>query len=251
MVRSEASVLRSRVARAALVLERHLGVPRQPAQLPTPLEMLIATILSQNTNDKNSHRAYHGLRARFRTWESLAVARLPQIRAAIRVGGMANQKSARIKQTLLRVKERFGKYDLSDLHASDDDQVIKELTSMPGVGVKTASCVLLFSMGRDIFPVDTHVHRICNRLGFVRTSSPDKTFDQMRSLFPRNKGYTFHTNLIRFGRSVCRSNNPACDTCPLFASCSFEGKTVTSKRKRSDSKANHDFMLLDNIMAKV
>jgi endonuclease-3 len=210
--------------------------------------MLIATILSQNTNDKNSHRAYTQLRKKYPSWKDLASAPLRDIRSSIRVGGMANQKSARIKRTLLTVTNRFGGYDLAPLAGMKSDEVIEELTRIDGVGVKTASCVLLFSMRRDVFPVDTHVHRLCGRLGLAPgCSTPEKTFSFMQSIFPRGRGYSFHTNLIRFGRKVCRTNNPACGSCPLYGECVFPGKAGRRGSKRHRSKANHDFMLLDHV----
>ena len=227
-----------------------MGRPTQKPVLPRPLDMLIATILSQNTNDKNSHRAYTQLRKRYPRWKDVASAPLRDVRSSIRVGGMANQKSVRIKQTLLAVRDRFGGYDLAPLEEMKSDEVMEELTGIDGVGVKTASCVLLFSMGRDVFPVDTHVHRLCGRLGLAPgCSTPEKTFFFMQNIFPKGSGYSFHTNLIRFGRKVCRSNNPACGVCPLYAECVFQGKTGRSGSKRPASKADHDFMLLDRVEA--
>lgn len=209
--------------------------------------MLIATILSQNTNDKNSHRAYTRLRKKYRRWEDVAKASIRGIISAIRAGGMANQKSVFIRGTLRQVKERFGVYDLSGLKKMKSDEVIEVLTTINGVGVKTASCVLLFSMGRDVFPVDTHVHRLCSRLGLAPgCATPEKTFWFMQDIFPKGRGYSFHTNLIRFGRRVCRSNNPACDLCPLYAECVYEGKKKVPHRG-GKSASNHDFMLLDNV----
>lgn len=208
--------------------------------------MLVATILSQNTNDKNSHRAFMKLRERFPRWEDAASAQTGSIRSAIKSGGMANQKSKRIKETLAAVKARYGVYDLSALGKKSDDKVIEELTSLKGVGFKTASCVLLFSLGRDVFPVDTHVHRICNRLGLVKTKTPEKTYESMKNIFPKGRGYAFHTNLIRFGRRICRSANPLCGICPLFHECTFSGKK-RQRRTRAASRADHDFMLLDNV----
>ena len=211
--------------------------------------MLIATILSQNTNDKNSHRAYSQLRSRFPTWKKLAQAPARSIAEAIRSGGMGNQKSARIKRTLEAVKLRFGSHSLARLGSMSDEEVIEELTALDGVGFKTASCVLLFSLGRDVFPVDTHVHRICTRLGLADGSrNPDETYHAMRDLVPKGRGYSFHTNLIRFGRLVCRSNQPLCGDCPLFHECEYPEKqrsrTMKGKRERE-----FNFMLLDNIRA--
>jgi endonuclease-3 len=208
--------------------------------------MLIATILSQNTNDRNSYRAYAELRRRFPTWQHVAAAPLTDVRAAIRVGGMARQKAVRIKETLAAVRRRYGRFDLSALRRKSNEQVMAELTSLNGVGSKTASCVLLFSFGRDVFPVDTHIHRICTRLGLVKgAATPEKTYEQMKPLVPKGKSYSFHTNLIRFGRAICRSAHPRCDVCPLFEECVYEQKS----RQARSSAANTDytFMLLDNV----
>lgn len=240
--------LRSKASRVARMLELMLGRPAQKSPLPRPLDMLVATILSQNTNDKNSHRAYTQLRKKYASWQDIATAPLRGIRSAIRVGGMANQKAPRIKETLVAVKERFGRYDLSGLRAMESTEVIEELTRINGVGVKTASCVLLFSMGRDVFPVDTHVHRLCGRLGLAPgCATPERTFFLMQRIFPKERGYSFHTNLIRFGRRVCRSNNPACGGCPLYDECVFPGKGRGHRLTRAPSKVDHDFMLLDNV----
>ncbi|MDH4071110.1 MAG: endonuclease III, partial [Ignavibacteria bacterium] len=125
--------------------------------------------------------------------------------------------------------------------------IIDELTSMNGVGPKTAACVLLFSLGRDIFPVDTHVHRICVRLGLAPESrTPDETFRRMIGLVPRGKGYAFHTNLIRFGRTVCRSNVPLCGECNLYRYCRYDRKD-RSRKRAAPTEAEHHFMLLDNV----
>ena len=242
------AALRKKTARIARLLELHLGVPDKRTHPPEPLDMLVATILSQNTNDKNSHRAYTELRRRYPSWELVAAARRSAIRSAIRTGGMANQKSARIRETLAAVLERYGKYDLSPLRRKSNEAIIEELTGLKGVGAKTAACVLLFSLGRDVFPVDTHVHRLCTRLALVPGSkNPEETYAAMKALVPPGKGHSFHTNLIRFGRAVCRSANPRCDACPLYASCEFEGKTAARGPRRVPSGADHDFMLLDNV----
>jgi endonuclease-3 len=129
-----------------------------------------------------------------------------------------------------------------------DEKVLAELIAIKGVGFKTASCVLLFSLGRDLFPVDTHVHRICSRLGLAPgCTTPDRTFHHMASLVPSGKGYSFHTNLIRFGRRVCRTSSPDCSHCPLFDECGYSGKRRQPHSRHGKSKVNHDFMLLDNV----
>jgi endonuclease III len=240
--------LRRKALRVSRILEKILGTPSQVRSLPQPLDMLIATILSQNTNDKNSHRAYTQLRKRYHTWSEVAAAPARSIASAIRSGGMANQKSVRIKETLAFIKKQFGSYSLATLSQMQNEEVVENLTAIKGVGVKTASCVLLFSMRRDVFPVDTHVHRICGRLGLSPgCGTPEKTFHFMQSVFPRGKGYSFHTNLIRFGRRICRSAKPLCGMCPLYDECSFEHKSHRPLRTAGASSVNHDFMLLDNV----
>ena len=240
--------IRRRTRAVVRVLEKFLGMPDAPARRPPPLAMLIATILSQNTSDQNSHRAYTNLTRCFPSWSALAAAPPRRIRAAIRCGGMAEQKSLRIREGLHCIRERFGGYDLSALEGMTDREVIAELTRIKGVGVKTAACVLLFSLGRDVFPVDTHVHRVCSRLGLVPGSrSPEETFERMEQLVPRGKAYSFHTNLIRFGRMVCRAQTPVCGSCPLYKECIFPGRKRNHKRLRRPSKTDHRFMLLDNV----
>lgn len=249
MVRSSVATarLREKTARVASLLEATFGIPRQSDPLPAPLDMLIATILSQNTNDKNSFRAYETLRREFRTWADVARAPVDRVIGAIRTGGMAQQKAPRIQAVLEEVRSRFGRYSLEPLRRKRSLTVIDELTSMSGVGPKTAACVLLFSFGRDIFPVDTHIHRICLRLGLVPgCRTPDETFRRMIGQVPRGKGYSFHTNLIRFGRTVCRSNLPLCGECLLYRFCRYDRKD-RSRKRAAPTSAEYQFMLLDNV----
>ncbi len=237
---------KEKVRKAIVLLERLLGIPVQATTLPRPLDVLIATVLSQNTNDKNSHGAYTELRRRFPTWESLAKAPVRSIASAIRRGGMAEQKSRRIKALLGDVQRRMGSCSLDALRKDTNADIMEWLTGLPGVGPKTASCVILFSLGRDIFPVDTHVHRICGRLGLSgRSRTPEETFRAMAKKIPRGKGYSFHTNLIRFGRTICRATQPLCGECPLYDLCVFEEKSM--RIRRVPTGADHHFMLLDNV----
>ena len=236
------------MTRVARILERVLGIPAGATPLPAPLDMLIATILSQNTNDKNSHRAYTTLRERFPTWEGVAGAPMRSIRSAIRTGGMANQKSGRIQQTLEKIRSRYGAYDLSPLADLSNDKVFEALLDIDGVGVKTASCVLLFSLGREVFPVDTHIHRICGRLGLASgCRTPEQTFAAVKELIPKGRAYTLHTNMIRFGRRICRAVHPVCGECPLFADCVYPEKRRERTIRTNAPPTDHDFMLLDNV----
>lgn len=240
--------MKKKTTKIVRLLESHLGVPRQKRMRTDPLDMLIGTVLSQNTNDRNSHRAYTELRRRFPTWKKVAKASARAIASAIRVGGMKNQKSGRIKEILHVIYGRTGSYSLRGIEKISNSEAILALTSLNGVGVKTAACVLLFSLRRDVFPVDTHVHRICNRLGLVRTKSPDKTFEMMQDLIPPGKAYSFHTNLIRFGRSVCRAQRPGCHQCPLYDVCEYsEKERYALVKSHTSTREDPNFMLLDEI----
>ncbi|MEX1275017.1 MAG: endonuclease III [Bacteroidota bacterium] len=236
--------------RVAAELEEFLGVPPKPRRSEPPLECLIATLLSQNTNDRNSHRAWMTLRKRFPTWQRVADAPTRLLAKAIEVGGLKNQKARRIKQILRGIKRRVGKYDLSDLKRKSEQEVLEYLTSMDGVGLKTAACVLVFSLGREVFPVDTHIHRICNRLGLVRTKNAEETFHAMQPIVPKRKSYSFHVNLIRFGRSVCKARNPLCGVCPLFDLCVYPAKerfAEETPRGARSKRTDADFMILHNL----
>ncbi len=244
--------LKRKTQQVIRMLEKHLGIPvrNNDRKSPDPLDMLIATLLSQNTNDTNSYRAWKKLKEKYPDYESMYRARTSSIESAIRTGGMAKQKAARIKELLRNVKKRYGKFSLTALRNKSDGEVLEELTALNGIGLKTASCVLLFSLGRNSFPVDTHVHRIVNRIGLVSTPTPDKTFLAMQELVPPDKMYSFHTNLIRFGREVCKSQRPECYRCPLIRMCKFGQKKVKVDGNRKLNIAGgkkRDFMLLDNV----
>jgi endonuclease-3 len=226
------------------------GRAKRSGRRSPPLDSLIGTLLSQNTNDQNSYRAWVNLRKKFPSWENVAAAPWQSVAAAIKVGGLKNQKARRIKEILRRVHRDWGAYSLSSLRRKTDVEVMDYLLSMKGIGEKTAACVLVFSLNREVFPVDTHIHRICNRLGFVSTRSAEETFHGMQSMVPAGKSYSFHVNLIQFGREVCRSSKPLCKDCPLFDECVFlqkheyaESSTGVSRR----SKASRDFFVTEHL----
>ncbi|MBC8205238.1 endonuclease III [bacterium] len=196
-----------------------------------PLDNLILTILSQSTSDRNRDTAFTDLKERFPDWESAAEAETDEIAAAIRPGGLANQKSARIKDILRWVKQKRGDYKLDWLKDMTPDEVIAELTQLKGIGVKTAAVLLCFSFEVDIFPVDVHVHRICRRLELVlHNASAEKTHYQMQTLIPPGRSKPFHLNLLKLGRTYCRPANPKCGECPINIICPYPVK----------SKASHD-----------
>ncbi len=178
------------------------------------------TILSQNTSDTNSERAFASLRERFPTWEALASARPSQVAAAIRSGGLANVKAPRILAILREIRRREGGLDLSWMGDAPDGEIDEYLSSLPGVGPKTVACVLAFSLGRPAIPVDTHVHRVATRLGFIPPGMPAvRAHAELKEVVPPGMRVTMHVGLIRHGRTICKAGRPRCEECPLADLC--------------------------------
>jgi endonuclease-3 len=188
-----------------------------------PVDELIWTILSANTNDVNSGRAFRQLKATFGDdWEAVRLAPLEQIKDAIRTAGMYNQKAPRIVETLTRIKELEGGYKLDHLANMEVNEALAYLTALPGVGHKTASIVLLFCFNRPSFPVDTHIQRISQRLGIAqRRDNPEKIKKIWERLLPGETFYPLHINLIRHGREICNALRPKCEICPLQQVCDY------------------------------
>jgi len=210
---------RTRVARALDALEKRYGRPRLGRRLP-PLDELVLTILSQNTNDLNRDRAYDSLRNRFPTWEAVARAQRGAIEKAIRPGGLARTKARAIQEVLHGIAAERGALDLAFLRRLPAAEAADWLRRFRGVGEKTAACVLLFSCGHAAFPVDTHIHRIARRLGWVRASaSREETHRRLAAVVPPSRCLTGHVNLITLGREVCRPRKPRCPDCPLRRGC--------------------------------
>jgi endonuclease III len=202
-------------------LEAAYGVP-QNRRPEDPLESLVQTILSQSTSDANSSRAFASLKRRFPDWESACRARPASIAAAIRSGGLARVKSVVIKDVLNEVRARRGTLDLDFLRTAPLAAALDFLTSLKGIGPKTASCVLLFACRRPVFPLDTHILRITRRLGLVPERATDQqAHDLMARLVPPRKHFSLHVNLIRHGRRVCRPRDPLCIQCCLIEHCHY------------------------------
>ncbi len=181
---------------------------------------LLLTILSQNTSDTNSGRAFMRLRSRFQTWEELLTADPRQIESEIRVGGLARVKAPRIKAILEEVWSRRGSFDLSFLREMPMAEAKDWLRSLSGVGPKTAACVLMFALGRPALPVDTHVHRVAQRLGLVQAKmGAAQSHDLLEAMLTTEEVYPFHISLIKHGRRLCRAQRPLCEECPLLERC--------------------------------
>ena len=161
------------------LLIKEFGIPKRQHPLPKPIDMLIATILSQNTNDKNSFQAYRNLITRFKNWDDVRKVNRTIIENEIKIAGLGFQKSTAIKNLLNQLNTQVGNYSLKNIQIMNENDAIQYLTKFKGIGIKTASCVLLFSLNRNICPVDTHVHRTLNRIGVVNEANPDKTFSMI------------------------------------------------------------------------
>ncbi|HEX9250932.1 MAG TPA: endonuclease III [Ignavibacteriaceae bacterium] len=235
--------MKNKIQKINSLLIEHFGIPPRRKKLPSPLDAIIGTILSQNTNDKNSYQAYRNLKDNFKNWDELTLLKASEIEKYIRVAGLGRQKSNAIYQLLQSLKRRQKSVSLNYIKTKPDVEILEELTSYNGVGVKTASCVLLFSLDRNICPVDTHVHRTLNRIGLVKTNSPEKTFYEILNKIPDGTAHSFHTNLIRLGREICKSTNPNCSYCPLLKICKYEKKNLNPHK----TQKTIDFMLLDNL----
>ena len=187
-----------------------------------PLGGLIGTILSQATSDLNSGRAYAALRAAFPTWEAVLDAPEEGLADAIRSGGLANLKARRIQATLRAIRDDRGDFDLAFLADLPLADARRWLTALPGVGPKTAACVLLFDLGRPALPVDTHVHRVSRRLGLLGARvGAAAAHDVLQAQLAPDDIYGFHINLIQHGRRVCHAQRPQCAACTLNDLCSF------------------------------
>jgi endonuclease-3 len=190
---------------------------RQPLQ---PLDELVCTILSQNTNDRNRDLAYQSLRRDFPTWEQVRDAPLEAVINAIRSAGLANQKGARIQNVLRQITAERGELNLAFLRQMPQEEAHAWLLRFKGVGPKTAAIVLQFSLGMSAFPVDTHIQRVSGRLGL---RPPKMTAEQahahLAGLFPAADYGAAHLNLIRLGREICQARKPKCGVCPLAELC--------------------------------
>jgi endonuclease-3 len=202
-------------------LERTYGVPSNEGA-SDPLDMLIQIILSQATSDTNSHRTFAALKKRFPTWDAALRARASTIAGTIRSGGLANQKAAVIKDVLRQIKEEHDTLDLSFLHKLSPDEAVSYLSQFRGIGPKTIACTLLFACRKEIFPLDTHIFRILRRVGLIPQKCTDRRAHEiMNRIVPKGKFYSFHVNLIRHGRSLCRPRDPLCDGCPIVEYCDY------------------------------
>lgn len=216
-----AAIAADRVAAVHARLVATYG-PRTLRPSCAPVDELIQTILSQNTSDSNSGRAFRALKALYPTWEEVIDAPVAELYAVIRPAGLGNVKAPRIQAVLREILQRRGALNLDLLAELPLDAAKRWLTSLHGIGPKTAACVLLFALGRPALPVDTHVHRVAQRLGLI---GPGVTAEQAHELLeqalPAAQIYAFHVDMIQHGRRICHARRPECGRCPLRDLCEF------------------------------
>lgn len=214
-------------------LEKRYGRPEWK-RWGSGVSVLVGTILSQNTSNANSHAGYRQLRRALPRWEQVASAPVEQVERCIRVSGLSRIKAPRIQQILRQLRQQHGRITLEHLADMDPKQGYAYLRSFPGVGPKTANCVLLFSFLKPVFPVDTHIERIAKRLGLVdANASAEQVQDGLTPYIAPDDRYAMHILLIAHGRQTCRARRPACDDCVLADLCPsarFRGDGTTRRR---------------------
>ncbi len=187
-----------------------------------PLDGLVLTLLSHSTNDDNRDRAWDKIKETYPDWASVHNAPHEELAAVVRVAGLNRQKAARIQAMLGYLLGSEGKYSADFLRGMNFDQAFERLGHLKGVGLKTLAVVMAFELGEDVFPVDTHVHRLSKRFGIVPEKfNAVKTFHSLRDKIPEGKSYQFHLHLIYFGRETCQARKPKCDSCFIKDECLY------------------------------
>lgn len=223
---TDKALLRQKAMEVYRRLLKVFGEPvwRQPL---SPIDELVSTILSQNTNDRNRDMAFDRLKKEFPRWEDVLAAPVEKIITAIQIAGLANQKGPRIQQVLREILIERGNLDLSFLNGMPVEEAKQWLLKFKGVGPKTASIVLQFSLGRPAFPVDTHIYRVSGRLGLrPEKMTVEDAHPWMESIFPPETYYAGHLNIIRLGREICQARKPRCAVCPLNDICDYPDKNL-------------------------
>lgn len=224
------------IAEVISLLEKEYGKVKWKPRLE-PLDELIYTVLSQNTSDINSERAFKRLNDTFKTWDELAEADESKIEKAIRGGGLFRIKSIRLKDILQGIKKDRDSLSLDFLKDMDMEEARAWLRKFPGVGPKTAACVLVFALGRPAFPVDTHVHRVTRRLGLAPfKSTPEQTASTLEKITPQKYIYQLHVHMVWHGRRVCRARRPEFGNCILEQICPKIGVEEINQKAKLKSQ---------------
>jgi endonuclease-3 len=218
------------IKRIVDILNKTYGAP-PIRKVTNPIDVLVETVLSQNTTDKNSHKAFRILKEKFKSWDRLLKTDTRRVAGLIRSSGLANIKARRIKAILKEIKRREGRIGLRRLEVLDRNDALRYLESLDGVGPKTAACVLLFGFGKPAMPVDTHIYRVATRLGLIKGGvRVEEAHKILTDLVPKSLIYEFHLGIISHGRKTCKAKNPRCRLCALYALCAFPGKRSYAKK---------------------
>ena len=219
----------ARIRKIVGILNRTYGRPA-PLVPTDPVDELIRTVLSQNTNDRNSLAAFAALKKRFHSWESLLKTNAKSVAHLIKRAGLANIKARRIKEILSEIRRREGRISLNSLNGLDVPEASLYLRSFRGVGPKTTACVLLFSFNKPAMPVDTHIFRVAKRLALIKSGlNIEEAHEVLTRLIPRHLIYNFHLGIIEHGRRTCRAQTPKCGICALYSLCHFKHKGYYKK----------------------
>ena len=202
-------------ALAATYGRPRFGNPRKP------LDDLIYIVMSNKTTPEMARQVYARIRQRFPDWHDVLTARPRVLRSILRPAGLATVKSSQIRAALRRIRCDFGKCDLAGLRSRPEQEIHNYLMSLPGVSDKVAKCVMMYTMGLDVLPVDSHVHRIAKRLGWTARRRLDQCQDELAVLVPPKRRYAFHVDCIAHGREVCRPTAPACQACCIRRHCDY------------------------------
>ena len=221
----------NRIKKILTLIRKSYGKGPKPFKPSRPVDELIRTILSQNTSDSNSLAAFAVLKRNFKTWEELLNTDTARLTRLIKHAGLANIKARRIKEVLSEIKRREGRLSLKPLKNMSTREAVSYLISLKGVGPKTAACVLLFSFGKPVMPVDTHIYRVTRRLGLVPESlSIAEAHRLLSDMVPKDLIYDFHLGIIEHGRRTCKAQNPKCGVCLLYSLCKFKDKVFYKGR---------------------
>ncbi len=222
-----------RVRRVCEALSREYGEPRL-GNPEDPVDDLVYIMVSNKTSPDMAHRVWAGIRARFPEWDDLLRARRPTLERLLAPAGLASVKSQQMRGALRQIVSDFGRCDLTALRGEPDELVETYLISLPGVSLKVAKCVMLYTMGRGVLPVDAHVLRVARRLGWTARKRADQCHAELEALVPPKRRYTFHVGCILHGRAVCRPRDPRCAECVLQRHCDFARRTRHETKQTPD-----------------
>jgi endonuclease III len=186
-----------------------------------PLDDLVYVLLSNKSAPERARQAYDRLKSDFAGWEGVAATPESEIVAVLRPTGFANKRARQLQLALQRLKDDFGRYSLDDLKVWPESEVFEYLTSLNGVSDKVARCVMMYTLGFEVLPVDAHVHRVAHRLGWTNQERPENSHEELEALVPPNLRYAFHVDCVAHSRALCRAAQPICEPCSLKAYCNF------------------------------